>query len=78
MMQGITQSKMQIRSSFLPPLYPPSTASLDDLTPRYVKDLILGIHYRGNYLLVRSVTAPNGVTAIMVFVKDEKGNALIV
>jgi hypothetical protein len=77
MMQRFGQKEMQIHSSFLPPPYPPSTASLDELTPTYIKDLRLGIHHRGNYLLVRSVTAPNRMTAIMVVVEDEKRDALV-
>jgi hypothetical protein len=78
MMQRFGQKEFQIHSSFLPLPYPPSTASLDDLTPVYIKDLRLGIHHRGNYLLVRSVTAPNRMTAIMVVVEDEKRDALVV
>jgi len=78
MMQRFGQKEMQIHSSFLPPPYPPSTASLDELTAIYIKDLRLGIHHRGNYLLVRSVTAPNRMTAIMVVVEDEKRDALVV
>jgi len=78
MMQRFRQKEMHIHSSFLPPPYPPSTASLDELTAIYIKDLRLGIHHRGNYLLVRSVTAPNRMTAIMVVVEDEKRDALVV
>jgi len=79
MMQRFEQNEiMQIRSSFLPPPYPPSTASLDELTPIYIKELRLGIHHRGNYLLLRSVTAPNTMTAIMVVGEDEKRDALVI
>jgi hypothetical protein len=78
MMQQLRQTGTQVHSSFLPPPYPPSTASIDELTPIYIEDLRLGIHHRGNYLLVRSVTAPNIMTAIMAVVEDEKRDALVV
>ena len=78
MMRRFRQKETQIHSSFLPPSYPPSTARLSELTPIYIKDLRLGIHHRGNYLLVRSVTAPNRMTAIMAVVEDEKRDALLV
>jgi hypothetical protein len=78
MMQRFGQKGILIHSSFLPPPYPPSTASLNELTPIYIKDLRLGIHHRGNYLLVRSITAPNRMTAIMAVVEDEKRDALVV
>ena len=75
--QQPTQQGAHIYSSFLPPPYPPSTASLDELTPIYIKDLRLGTHHRGSYLLVRSVTSPNRMTAIMVIVEDERDDAIL-
>jgi hypothetical protein len=72
------RQKMQIHSSFVPPPYPPSTASLDELKPIYIKDLRLGIHHRGTYLLVRSVTMPNRMTAITAIVEDENKDALVI
>jgi hypothetical protein len=78
MMQQFGQKQMQIHSSFLPLPYPPSTASLVELTPIYIKNLRLEVHHRGNYLLVRSITVPNRMTAIMVVVEDEKRDALVV
>jgi hypothetical protein len=78
MQRRFGQKGIRIQSSSLPPPYPPSTASLDELTPIYIKDLRLGIHHRGNYLLVRSVTAPNRMIAIMAVVEDEKRDALLV
>jgi len=72
-----TQQGAQIYSSFLPPPYPPSTTSLNELTPIYIKDLKLGIHHRGSYLLVRSVTSPNRMTAIIVVVEDERDDAIV-
>ena len=78
MMQQFGRNEMQIHSSFFPPPYPPSTTSFDDLTPTHIKDLRLGIHHRGTYLLVRSVTDPTRMTAIMTVVEDEKRDALLV
>jgi len=78
MMQQLGQKNKQIRSSLLSPPYPPSTASLNELKPIYIQDLRLGIYHRGNYFLIRSVTAPNRMTAIMAVVEDEKRDALVV
>jgi len=77
-MMWTTMQEDQIYTSFLPPPYPPSTATLGSLTPIYIKDLRLGIHHRGNSLLIRSLTAPQRITAIMAVVEDEKNDALTV
>lgn len=76
-LQRFGQNETRIQSSFLPPPYPPSTVSLHELTPIYIKDLRLGIHHRGHYLLVRSVTGPDRMTAIMAIVEDEKGDVVL-
>lgn len=70
------QNEHQIHSSFLPPPYPPSTANLKDLTLIYIKDLRIGLHHRGSYLLVKSATGPIRMTALMAIVEDEKGDSV--
>ena len=76
LMRQFGGNKNQVRSSFVPPPYPASIASLEQLTPIFIKDLKLGVHHRGNYLLVKSVTTPNRINAIMFVVLDEKENAV--
>lgn len=77
-MQRLIHNRGEINSSFLPPPYPPSATRLDELMPIYIKGLRLGIHHRGNYLILRSLTAPNRMTAIMVVAEDEKRDALLI
>jgi hypothetical protein len=66
--------KHALHSSFVPPPYLPSTTSLVQLRPIYIRDLQLGVHHGGRYLLVRALTIPTRMTAIMVVVEDEKGD----
>jgi len=56
---------------FVPPAYPPCTKALDELVKIKVKELHLETHHRGRYLLVKCVTAPDRLTAIMAIVEDE-------
>src|SRR5579862_1792028 len=69
MLQSITQRsarsrmKLEFHSSFVPPPYPPSTARLEELRQIFIKDLKLGTHHRGSYILVRPITPPNRMTA---------------
>ncbi|KAK2800759.1 hypothetical protein FQN51_005899 [Onygenales sp. PD_10] len=65
-----------IRSSFVPPAYPPCVAPLNDLSKIMIKDLVLETHHRGFYILLRSVTPTYTMTAVMVIVEDEGGSAL--
>lgn len=66
-----------IQSSFVPPAYTPSIASLSDLKKVMIANLTLQTHHRGFYVLLRAVTPPNAMTAIMVIAEDEDGNALV-
>ncbi|KAK2789309.1 hypothetical protein FQN53_002151 [Emmonsiellopsis sp. PD_33] len=65
-----------IRSSFVPPAYPPCVTPLNDLSKIVIKDLILETHHRGSYMLLRSVTPTYTMTAVMTIVEDEGGNVL--
>ncbi|KAJ5610508.1 TPR domain protein [Penicillium lagena] len=66
-----------IRSSFLPPAYVPSIAPFRELNKVMVKDLVLETHHRGSYLLLRTVTPADRMTAILAIVEDEEGNVLV-
>jgi hypothetical protein len=67
-----------IKSSLVPPPYPPCTVPLSDLKKTMIDDLLLETHHRGTYLLVRSVTPQDRMTAVMAIVEDEKGDVLMV
>ena len=77
MKQINTRDATGIYSSFVPPPYPPSIAPLGELKQTFIKDLQLETHHRGNYLLVRSITPPNRMTAIMAIVVDEREDAVM-
>ncbi|RLL96545.1 hypothetical protein CFD26_104364 [Aspergillus turcosus] len=66
-----------IRSSFVPPAYAPCVTPLSDLKKVMIRDLTLETHHRGSYIILRAVTPPDTMTAIMVIVEDEEENALM-
>lgn len=66
-----------LQSSFLPPAYPPSIASFNDLKMIMIKSLCLETHHRGRYLLLRSITKTHNTAAAMFLVEDEDDNVLI-
>jgi len=66
-----------MRSSFVPPAYPPCITPLDHLHPIMIADLRLETHHRGSYLLLRAVAPPNRMTGILVPVEDERREVAI-
>jgi hypothetical protein len=69
--------EMPMRSSFLPPPYLPSIAPLEELKQTFINNLRLETHHRGKYLLLRSITPSNRMTAIMAVVEDEREDAVM-
>ncbi|KAL4920601.1 hypothetical protein BDW62DRAFT_176862, partial [Aspergillus aurantiobrunneus] len=72
-----TVNPYTIRSSFVPPAYPPCVIPLIDLKKAMIKDLTLETHHRGCYLLVRAVTPTDTMMAVMTVVEDEAANVLM-
>lgn len=68
--------KNAIRTSFVPPAYPPSIAALGDLKKILIKDLTIETHHRGCYILLRAVTPSFRKTGIVTVVEDEGGDVL--
>lgn len=62
--------------SFAPPIYPPSLAPLEVLKKVMFKDLLLETHHKGSYILVRSITQAEKMTAAMTIVEDEQEDAI--
>ncbi|KAJ5611683.1 hypothetical protein N7528_008788 [Penicillium herquei] len=62
---------LQIRCSYLPFAYPPSTAPLSDLKKMMIEDLRVETHHRGRYLLLRTVTPADLVLGSIVMAEDE-------
>ncbi|KAL4746119.1 hypothetical protein BDW72DRAFT_210749 [Aspergillus terricola var. indicus] len=67
----------KIQTSFLPPAYPPCTATMADLKKVAISDLRLETHHRGLYVLLRAVTPTSIMTGILLIVEDEAGDVLL-
>ncbi|EAW07588.1 TPR domain protein [Aspergillus clavatus NRRL 1] len=70
-------SPSNIRSSFVPPAYAPCVTALHDLRKTKIKDLRLETHHRGSYIVLRAVTPPDIMTAVVAIVEDEDGDVLM-
>ncbi|OQD61514.1 hypothetical protein PENPOL_c016G08758 [Penicillium polonicum] len=68
---------MNIRSSFLPPAYPPCHTPFSKLNKVMIKNMCLETHHRGRHLLIRTVTQADTMTAVMAIVEDEDGTVLM-
>ncbi len=66
-----------VKSSFVPPPYPPCQLPLENLTKMAIRDLLLETHHRGRYLLVRIITPQDRLTAVMAVVEDEQGDVIL-
>lgn len=77
MKQNRVDFNSNLRSSFIPPAYSPCISPFCDLTKVLMKDLLLETHHRGTYVLLRSITPPDRMNAIMAIVEDENEDALM-
>lgn len=77
MFRGNRERNHMIHSSFIPPAYLPCTTPMSVLRPVAIKDLQLETHHRGTYLLLRSITPPSRMTAIMAIMEDENGDVIM-
>lgn len=66
-----------IRTAFIPPAYSPCSRSILHLHKVMIKDLLLETHHRENYIILRSITPPDRMTAVMAIVEDENGDAIM-
>ncbi len=78
MRPSVRQHELEVKTSFVPPPYPPCVEPFSNLKKTMIDDLLLETHHRGTYLLVRSVTPQDWMTAVMAIVEDEKGDVLMV
>ncbi|KAM3550201.1 hypothetical protein MY1884_008369 [Beauveria asiatica] len=70
-----TQETM-ISTTQLPPPYPPSDRFVEELRPILIKQMRLGEHHRGSRVIVRALTPPNRINAILLAVEDLEGTAV--
>lgn len=74
---GQREGTHMIHSSFIPPSYPPCIVPLAELRQVTIKDLQLEIHHRGTYIVLRSITPPRRMTAIMALMEDQMEDAVL-
>lgn len=65
-----------IHTSFIAPAYPPCTTPVADLKHITIDELLLETHHRGTYILLRCITPPNRMTAIMVLAEDKNNDVV--
>jgi hypothetical protein len=70
------QPSFNLRTSFVPLAYPPCTAPVSELKQIMIEDLVLETHHRGRYIILRTVTPPHRMTAIMAIVEDEQDDVV--
>lgn len=75
--RGVLDAPHMIHSSFMAPAYAPSTAPLAALRGIALAQLQLETHHRGRCLLLRAMTPPSRMTAVMVVAEDEAGDAML-
>ncbi|KAI5814244.1 hypothetical protein BZA77DRAFT_107034 [Pyronema omphalodes] len=68
------QQQYMFQTSFISEVYPPSIAPFKSLSPMFIKDLTLQTQHRGRYILLRTVTPPSKLTAVMTVVEDQNGD----
>lgn len=73
----ITQLKGIVSSALTTPPYLPCSTPMTELEPVAIKNLSLETHHRGTYLLLRSITSPHRMTAIMAVMEDENGDVIL-
>lgn len=64
-------------SSFISSSYLPCSTPMAKLKPVAIKNLQLETHHRGTYLLLRSITLPCRMTALMAVMEDENEDAIL-
>ncbi|KPM41951.1 hypothetical protein AK830_g4617 [Neonectria ditissima] len=70
-------NKSQLRTTFVPPAYPPCARPLGELKKVMIKNLFLETHHRGSYLLLRAITPADRMSAIMAIAEDENSDVLM-
>ncbi|KAJ6780227.1 hypothetical protein PWT90_01954 [Aphanocladium album] len=68
--------KIHIFTTQLPPPYAPCDRSIDELQSMFIIQMRLGVHHRGAKVMVRVLTPPNRMNAILVIVEDLEGTAV--
>lgn len=62
---------------YRPPPYPPSGRSVNDLQPLMISHMTLETHHRGKKVIIRALTPPDRLNAVLAIVEDEEGTAFM-
>ncbi|KAI1334993.1 TPR domain protein [Xylariaceae sp. FL0016] len=73
-----TKHNHTISTSQVPPPYPPCARPLQELMPMMISRMALEYHHRGKQVLIRVLTPPDRMTAVMAVVEDEEGTAVLI
>ena len=73
---NLARSEHLMHLSFIAPPYQPCVASLTELKKIWIKDLQLETHHRGFYALLKVITPPTTMTAVMAVMEDETGDGV--
>lgn len=65
-----------IHTSFIAPAYPPCITPVAELRHIAIGELRLEMHHRGSYILLRCITPPSRMTAVMVLGEDQNGDVV--
>ncbi|ELR10159.1 hypothetical protein VC83_00714 [Pseudogymnoascus destructans] len=65
-----------IHTSFVAPAYSPCIIPVADLKHVTIDELLLETHHRGTCILLRCITPPNRMTAIMVLAEDKNNDVV--
>ncbi|RKL26000.1 hypothetical protein BFJ72_g13891 [Fusarium proliferatum] len=74
---GPRSDENTIATTQVPAPYPPCIKSVNDLDPIMISDMRLETHHRGKKTMLRVLTPPDRMTAVMAIVEDEKGIAVL-
>ncbi|CAG7561109.1 unnamed protein product [Fusarium equiseti] len=74
---GPQPNENTIATTQVPAPYPPCVNSSNDLEPMMISDMRLETHHRGKKIMLRVLTPPDRMTAVMAIVEDEKGTAVL-
>lgn len=66
-----------IHTSFIAPAYPPCITAVAELKHITIDQLLLETHHRGTYILLRCITPPNRMTAIMALAEDKNNDVVL-
>lgn len=76
-LKGNDDLSNMIHTSQVPEPYPPCTLPATDLEPMLITQMKLETHHRGRSIVVRVLTPPDRLTAVMAIVEDFQGTAVL-